>query len=383
MNQIKKLKEEINELLSQKVELRMSNGDMTEVDELLANKREELRGLEEELKQNSIQEEIQTKGNEKEMNLEFREAMRKGEELANFEVRENEGVHHVMGTMTGGSDMSAQRVETLQQTILRKMAEDAVLVQYIPFTEQQGKLRIPVSSNKAKAVKVGEGEVAPLKNYSLSYLNADVVKYMCQSVLTNELLEDSQLALMNFVTDELVRDFNRALQFDFLQGNIEGKCEGIAVSTKAKTTTVAVKDSISVVDVKNAYFNMPVAVRNANDLLFICPTSTVKMLDLLEDANGRALLHPQNDAQMNGKYFDKLYNARVVEVELDDMPTDVMGVFVSPSMAVHAGIARQMNIKVDNSKRSEYDEQVVIASLRCGFVVKDGDAISILKNQTL
>ena len=40
---------------------------------------------------------------------------------------------------------------------------------------------------------------------------------------------------------------------------------------------------------------------------------------------------------------------------------------------------RTMNINVDHSKRSEYDETVVLSSMRCGFIVKDADAIAILK----
>ena len=38
-----------------------------------------------------------------------------------------------------------------------------------------------------------------------------------------------------------------------------------------------------------------------------------------------------------------------------------------------------MNINVDHSKRSEYDETVVLSSLRAGFIIKDADAIAILK----
>ena len=82
---------------------------------------------------------------------------------------------------------------------------------------------------------------------------------------------------------------------------------------------------------------------------------------------------------MNGKYFTKLYNSTVIEVEATALPEGVKGLFVSPSLAVHAGLARTMNINVDHSKRSEYDETVVLSSMRCGFIVKDPDAIAILK----
>ena len=138
-------------------------------------------------------------------------------------------------------------------------------------------------------------------------------------------------------------------------------------------------DEITVTDLKKAYFSLPVDVRNAQDLLFITDTAGILELDCLESADGRALLKPASDPQMSGKYFNQLYNATVIEVEATALPEGVKGLFVSPSLAVHAGLARTMNINVDPSKRSEYDETVVLSSLRCGFIVKDADAIAILK----
>ena len=373
---IKAIKEEINELLEKKIELRMANEDLSEVDELIAVKREQLATAQEKLRQTTVVEAVAgTEKEETEMeNKEFRNALKTGENLADIEVRS----HHVLGTVGEGSDLSAQRKETLQQQILRKMGEEARLVSFIPFKEQNGKLRIPISSNKGKVAKVSEGEKFAEKNYQLSYKNADTVKYAQMSILTNELLEDSDLAIQQFVTEETARDYARSLEEDFLTGNIAGKVEGVAVCTDAKKVTLA-GQALTVADLKKAYFSLPVDVRNANDLIFITDTAGILELDSLEDGNGRALLHPTADAQMNGKYFDKLYNATVVEVEATALPSGVKGVFVSPSLAVHAGLARQMNINVDHSKRSEYDETVVLSSLRAGFIVKDADAIAILK----
>lgn len=376
----KALKEQLNELLSQKIELRLANEDMTEIDELINAKREEIRQVEAELKENSVEKTIKQDGG-KNMNTELREMIKKGEELADVELRaDGDGVHHVMGTMVGGQDLKEQRVETLQQTIQRKMGEDAVLVGLIPFQEQRGKVKIPVSTNKSMAALVSEGEKFPEKGYNLSYKSADLVKFGQMSILTNELVQDSQLALLSFVADETARDFARALEYQFLNGAVAGKLEGVAVAAGAHTVQTAAKGTITVADLKRAYFALPVEVRNANDLIFVTNNAGVMALDMLEDGNGRALLHPGADAQMNGKYFDMLYNARVVEVEVTALPENVFGLFVSPRLACHCGMARQMNIAVDASKRSEYDEQVVISSMRCGFIVKDPDAIAIIKH---
>ena len=83
---------------------------------------------------------------------------------------------------------------------------------------------------------------------------------------------------------------------------------------------------------------------------------------------------------MNGRYFQMLYNAKVVECQVESMPEGIHGVFVSPSKAVHCGLGRQLNIKADTSKRAEYDEVVIISSLRACQIVKDGNAIAILKD---
>lgn len=378
MNKLKGLKEELNKAIRNLAEAQAEGIETRSLEEEVEKIRDEIVAFEDEIRMNTItitDEVINTKGVEQmENNKEFRQALKSGENLAEMEIRS----HHIMGTVSGGSDFSAQRKETLQQQILRKMGDEARIIPFINFKEQNGKVRIPISSNKGKVAKVSEGEKFASKDYQLSYKVADTVKYAQMSVLTNELLEDSDLAIQTFVTEETARDFARTLEEDFLKGAIEGKVEGVAVCPQAKQVVLA-GDEITVTDLKKAYFSLPVDVRNANDLIFITDTNGILALDCLESADGRALLQPAADPQMSGKYFDKLYNAKVVEVEATALPEGVKGLFVSPSLAVHAGLARTMNINVDHSKRSEYDETVVLSSLRCGFIVKDADAIAILK----
>ena len=377
MNKLKGLKEDLNKAIRNLAEAQAEGIETRSLEEEVEKIRDEIVAFEDEIRMNTITitDEQNKQGVKKmENNKEFRQALKSGENLAEMEVRS----HHVMGTVSGGSDFSAQRKETLQQNILRKMGEDARLVGFIPFKEQNGKVRIPISSNKGKVAKVSEGERFAEKNYQLSYKTADTVKYSQISTLTNELLEDSDLAIQQFVVEETARDYARTLEEDFLKGNIPGKVEGVAVCESAKQVVLA-GDEITVKDLKKAYFSLPVDVRNANDLIFVTSTDGVLALDCLEDANGRALLQPAADPQMNGKYFTKLYNSTVIEVEATALPEGAKGVFLSPSLAVHAGLARTMNINVDHSKRSEYDETVVLSSMRCGFIVKDPDAIAILK----
>ena len=377
MNKLKGLKEDLNKAIRNLAEAQAEGIETRSLEEEVEKIRDEIVAFEDEIRMNTITitDEQNKQGVKKmENNKEFRQALKSGENLAEMEVRS----HHVMGTVSGGSDFSAQRKETLQQNILRKMGEDARLVGFIPFKEQNGKVRIPISSNKGKVAKVSEGERFAEKNYQLSYKIADTVKYSQISTLTNELLEDSDLAIQQFVVEETARDYARTLEEDFLKGNIPGKVEGVAVCPQAKQVVLA-GDEITVKDLKKAYFSLPVDVRNANDLIYITDTNGILALDCLTDANGRALLQPYADPQMSGKYFDKLYNAKVVEVEATALPEGAKGVFLSPSLAVHAGLARTMNINVDHSKRSEYDETVVLSSMRCGFIVKDADAIAILK----
>lgn len=378
MNKLKGLKEDLNKAIRQLAEAQAEGIETRSLEERVEQIRDEIVAFEDEIRMNTItitDEVINTKGDEVKMeNKEFRNALKTGENLADMEVRS----HHIMGTVSGGSDLSAQRKETLQQNILRKMGEDARLVGFIPFKEQNGKVKIPVSSNKGTVAKVSEGERFAEKNYQLSYKVADTVKYSQISTLTNELLEDSDLAIQQFVVEETARDYARTLEEDFLKGNISGKVEGVAVCPQAKQVVLA-GDEITVTDLKKAYFSLPVDVRNAQDLLFITDTNGILALDCLESADGRALLQPAADPQMAGKYFNQLYNAKVLEVEATALPVGTVGVFVSPSLAVHAGLARTMNINVDHSKRSEYDETVVLSSMRCGFIVKDPDAIAILK----
>lgn len=380
---IKQLKEELNDLLTQKVELRMANDDLTEIDELLEAKREELRQAEAEIKEHSVEvSKKEEKMEVRKMNQEFVKELKEGKDLGEMELRavSGEGVHHAMGTIDGGANWSGTRLETLSQTIVRKMGEQAVLVNYMPFQQQNGKLKIACSSNTHSVAMVSEGEQFGLKDYKLTYKTADLVKFGQQSIITNELLEDSQLAVQNHIVQETSADYARALSDLFLNGNVAGKFEGILNAGDAKITRLPKAGAFTVNSLKEAYFSLPVEVREAQDLLFIAPTATIKALDMLEDSNGRALLHDGQDPQMNGRYFQMLYNAKVVECQVESMPSGIHGVFVSPSKAVYCGLGRQLNIKADTSKRAEYDEVVIISSLRACQIVKDGNAIAILKD---
>ena len=341
---------------------------LSEERSLTARENQEVNSIDKEL------EKMENRKEEKEMdNKEFRSLLKSGKELSDMEYRADS--HHVMNVIEGGADYSAQRVETLQQAILKKMGEQQVLVQYMPFVEQKGKVKIPCSSNVKKAVKVSEGEEFPKAYYDLTYLNVDLVKYAQQAILTNELLEDSQLAVQQHVVNEIANDFGRALAQDFLTGDVEGKCEGIAVSSKARVHQCS---ALNVDEVKKAYFKLPSEVRNAKDLIVIMSTDTMVALDSLKDNNQRSLLNPAQDAQAQ-RYFNSLYNAKVVEVEQEQLPEGVHMVFVSPSRACHCGMARQFNINADPHKRSEFDELVILASVRCSMVVRDGDAIVVVR----
>ena len=188
MNKLKGLKEELNKAIRQLAEAQAEGVEETRsLEERVEQIRDEIVAFEDEIRMNTITitDEVNNKGVEKmENNKEFRQALKSGENLADMEVRS----HHIMGTVSGGSDFSAQRKETLQQNILRKMGEDARIISFIPFKEQNGKVRIPSSSNKGTVAKVSEGERFAEKNYQLSYKVADTVKYSQISTLTNEVV---------------------------------------------------------------------------------------------------------------------------------------------------------------------------------------------------
>ena len=238
MNKLKGLKEELNKAIRQLAEAQAEGIETRSLEEQVEKIRDEIVAFEDEIRMNTITitDEVNNKGVEKmENNKEFRQALKSGENLADMEVRS----HHIMGTVSGGSDFSAQRKETLQQQILRKMGDEARIISFIPFKEQNGKVKIPVSSNKGKVAKISEGQKFSEKNYELSYKVADTVKYAQISVLTNELMEDSDLAIQQFVVEETARDYARTLEEDFLKGNIPGKVEGVAVCPEAKSSNIS------------------------------------------------------------------------------------------------------------------------------------------------
>ncbi|MDB8566260.1 phage major capsid protein [Turicibacter sanguinis] len=305
-------------------------------------------------------------------NNNLKEAILEKRNLGDIEVRAN----HI-GGMSEGVSLAPVQKTTLAQEIVRKLGEDGVLTQFLKFVPQKGHLKIPVCGNKSKVAMVSEGEVFPEKDLNLSYVDSDLVKLAQMSIMTNELVEDTDLAIQGFIIEETVRDFVRTIEHLALNGNIEGKVEGVAVTDKAKVVTTS---ALTLDTVKEAYYQMPVATRTADDLLFVTTTDVVRGLDMLTSGDGQFLLNSPVQAQMNErKYFDHLYNARVVEVEANELPEGVLGVFVCPSHALHVGMGRDFKISADPQKRSEYDEVCILASMRLSIIVKNGDAIVQIK----
>lgn len=302
----------------------------------------------------------------------LKEAILEKRNLGDIEVRAN----HI-GGMSEGTSLAPVQKNTLAQEIVRKLGEDGVLTQFLKFVPQKGHLKIPVCGNKSKVAMVSEGEVFPEKDLNLSYVDSDLVKLAQMSIMTNELVEDTDLAIQGFIIEETVRDFVRTIEHLALNGNIEGKVEGVAVTDKAKVVNVT---ALNLDVVKEAYYQMSVATRTAEDLLFVTTTDVVRGLDMLTSGDGKFLLNSPVQAQMNErKYFDHLYNAKVVEVEANELPEGVLAVFVCPSQALHVGMGRDFKIQADPQKRSEYDEVCILASMRLSIIVKNGDAIVQIK----
>ena len=93
----------------------------------------------------------------------------------------------------------------------------------------------------------------------------------------NELMEDSDLAIQQFVVEETARDYARTLEEDFLKGNIPGKVEGVAVCETAKQVTLA-GDEITVTDLKKAYFSLK------RSLLYSCPPFMQNGLEMAKNS---------------------------------------------------------------------------------------------------
>lgn len=302
----------------------------------------------------------------------LKEAILEKRNLGDIEVRAN----HI-GGMSEGVSLAPVQKTTLAQEIVRKLGEDGVLTQFLKFVPQKGHLKIPVCGNKSKVAMVSEGEVFPEKDLNLSYVDSDLVKLAQMSIMTNELVEDTDLAIQGFIIEETVRDFVRTIEHLALNGNVAGKVEGVAVTDKAKVVNVT---ALNLDTIKEAYYQMPVGTRTADDLLFVTTTEVVKGLDMLTSGDGQFLLNSPVQAQMNErKYFDHLYNAKVVEVEANELPEGILGVFVCPSQALHVGMGRDFKVQADPQKRSEYDEVCILASMRLSIIVKNGDAIVQIK----
>ena len=372
--EIKGLKERLNDLLEAKADGILEKRSVEFEDQEIEKLREEIIKKEEELRGNCVAQKS-IKGGDNMEKKEFRDKVLAGENIADVEVR---AMHMGYGSTEGTNVGQTQQV-TVQREILRKLGDDAVIVGMMPFEEMAGKRKIAISDqNKGKVALVSEGEVFGQKDYDLTLKEIELVKMGQMSVISNESLQDSEFDLQGFIINETARDYARKVEELMLVGQVVGKAEGMLMAEQSPVTTTAGAGVIALKDLTNAYYNLAPELRQHADLVFVCDNATNKAIHLLEDGNGKPLIQSSTDP-LTGRPVEYIFGARIVEVRATNMPDGVMGAFAVPTVAMKAFVGRNFNVNVDQSKRSEYDQTVLVSSMRFACAVVDPSAVSLIK----
>jgi len=73
-------------------------------------------------------------------------------------------------------------------------------MRYLPFSGAGNTRKLPVENSGVSVDWIEEGELKPISNISLSQVTQEIKKLACISVLTEELLEDSSVDLISYVS---------------------------------------------------------------------------------------------------------------------------------------------------------------------------------------
>ena len=296
---IKELKELLNDakaskkaLLTQAIQEVRSlddnqNEELRQLDEKISDLQNQIQTAEEELRSNSVEENIKSEGegkmNKQEMELRA---------IENF-IKNGVVAEEIRATNTSANNTSIQPVY-VQNEIVRRLEEVApVFAKAKRYEARAGELKIPreAVANLWEFGFVGEDAEVSEHTFSFDTISLKQVRVGASVKVTQHLLNDVEIDIVGYVVDMLARRLGATLDHHAINGTgVQGEdLQGLANLTKAEHGINEVSASALDADVLlDAIHSMHPSLLNGAE--FYMSRASYNAISKLKDASGQYIL---------------------------------------------------------------------------------------------
>ena len=248
-------------------------------------------------------------------------------------------------------------------------------------TDTGVKMKWPTSDGTAEVGEiVDENAKTNSANPTFGIASLEVFKYSSKSIAISwELLQDSGVDIIKFLTDRLATTLARIQIPQFTVGTGTSQPKGIVTAAAANTANVvtsAAKDKVSYEDLVNIQHAIDPAYRN--NVAFMMSDATLAKIRLLKDNSGRPIWGIDN---MTSGAPVSLLGCRVIINQ--DMPAANPIIFGDLSSYMIRDVRSSVEMRrFDDSKYAEYGQAGFCQWMRSGGDLLIPSGVALLKNAT-
>lgn len=271
------------------------------------------------------------------------------------------------GTPADGGYTVPEDISTLINTLREERFSLSSLIDSETVTTNAGRRTYKKRAQHTGFTQVNEqGKISKTSSPQFSVLEYSIKKYAGYMPVTNELLEDSDAAIVSILTEWLAEDSIATENAQILA----------KIKEKSATTIAGIKDIKKAVNVTLAAF--------AGSVRIITNSDGLQYLDTLEDNNGRPLLSPDPVKPMEMYLSVGVRRIPITVVPNAVLPTDTSKIpFIMGDLWEYM---KQFNRKgltlmtsttasVTDFNAFEQDMTLIRAIMRADWEVKDAEAI--------
>lgn len=281
---------------------------------------------------------------------------------AHFKVKDlNEG------TPADGGYTVPEDISTMINTLREEHFSLASLIDSESVTTNSGRRTYKKRAQHTGFQQVAEGgKIGKTAAPQFSVLEYSIKKYAGYMPVTNELLEDSDAAIVNTMTEWLAQESVATENAQILA----------AIKTKSATAITGIKDIKKAINVTLAAF--------AGTVRIVTNSDGLQYLDTLEDNNGRPLLSPDPVKPMEMYLSVGVRRIPLTVVPNEVLPTDTTKIpFIMGDLKEYLKQFNRKGLALTTSSTAsvtdfnafEQDMTLVRAIMRADWKVKDDQAI--------
>lgn len=270
-------------------------------------------------------------------------------------------------TPADGGYTVPEDIDTRINTLREEHFSLASLIDHESVSTLSGRRTYKKRAQHTGFQKVGEkGKIAKTGKPQFSVLEYSIQKYAGYMPVTNELLEDSDAAIVDTMTDWLAQD-----------GVATENAQILAkIKEKSETTITGINDIKKAINVALAAF--------AGTCRIITNSDGLQYLDTLEDVNGRPLLSPDPVKPMEAYLSVGVRRIPLVVIPNEVLPTETQKVpFIMGDLREYLKQFDRKGLTLTTSNTAavtdfnafEEDMTLIRAIMRADWQIKDDQAI--------